>query len=124
MLRRRPPAPKVRRVTLEDRPDTGFAMRMALAKLEDRHELSRRTDVVLQVTAITLAWLVLVALLLGWGMTGPAGGERWLAALITVVLPFVAGVIATRNGLVWLGGLYVALTLVMVLPALGVAGLA
>jgi hypothetical protein len=111
-------------VTLEDQPNTGFAMRMALAKLEDRHTLSRRTDVVLQVTAVTLAWLVLLALLLGWGMTGHAGGERWLAALIAVVLPFVAGVIATRNGLVWLGGLYVALTLVMVLPALGVAGLA
>ena len=111
-------------MTLEEQPDTGFAVRMALAKLEDRREVSHRTDVVLQVTAVTLAWLVLLALLLGWGMTGHAGGERWLAALIAVVLPFVAGVIATRNGLVWLGGLYVALTLVMVLPALGIAGLA
>ena len=111
-------------MTLEEQPDTGFAMRMALAKLEDRREVSRRTDVVLQVTAVTLTWLVLLALLLGWGMTGHAGGERWLAALIAVVLPFVAGVIATRNGYVWLGGAYVALTLAMVLPALGIAGLA
>src|SRR3954467_1671138 len=96
---------------------------MGLAKLEDRREMSRRTDIVLKVTAVTLTWLVLLALLLGWGMTGSAGAERPIAALVAVVLPFVAGVIATKNGYVWLGGAYVGLTLAMVLPALGIAGL-
>jgi uncharacterized ion transporter superfamily protein YfcC len=110
-------------VTLEEQQDTGFEVRMALAKLEDRREMSRRTEVVLQVTAVTLAWMVLLALLLGWGMTGSAGGERQFAALVAVVLPFVAGVIATKNGYVWLGGAYVALTLAMVVPAIGIAGL-
>jgi hypothetical protein len=42
---------------------------------------------------------------------------------VAVVLPFVAAVIATKNGYVWLGGAYVVLTLAMVLPALGIAGL-
>jgi hypothetical protein len=97
--------------------------RVALAKAEDPRETARRTDVVLQVIAVTLGWLVLLALLLGWGMTGTAGGERQVAALVAVVLPFVAGVIATKNGHMWLGGAYVALTLAMVLPALGIAGL-
>jgi hypothetical protein len=103
-------------VTLEER--------VALAKAEDPRETARRTGVVLQVIAVTLGWLVLLALLLGWGMTGTAGGERQFAALVAVVLPFVAGVIATKNGHMWLGGAYVALTLAMVLPALGIAGLA
>jgi hypothetical protein len=105
--------------------ETGLAMRVALAKLEDRREAVRRQEVALRVTAVTLAWLVSMALLLGWGLTagsGP-GGERYLAALIAVVLPFVAAVIATRHRYPWLGGAYVVLTLVMVLPALGMAGL-
>lgn len=102
---------------------SGFAMRVALAKLEDRRDAHRRTDVALKVTLVTLIWLVSLALLLGWGLTGSAGAERQLAALVAVVLPFVAAVIATKNGYVWLGGAYVVLTLAMVLPALGIAGL-
>jgi hypothetical protein len=39
------------------------------------------------------------------------------------VVPFVAAVLATRRGHVWVGGAYVVLTLAMVLPALGIAGL-
>jgi hypothetical protein len=102
---------------------SSFALRVALAKLEDRRDARRRTDVVLKVTLVTLIWLVSLALLLGWGLTGGAGAERQLAALVAVVLPFVAAVIATKNGYVWLGGAYVVLTLAMVLPALGIAGL-
>jgi hypothetical protein len=114
-------------VAVEDQP-SGFAMRVALAKLQDRHEVlregRRRTDVALKVALVTLIWLVSLALLLGWGLTGGPGAERQLAALVAVVLPFVAAVIATRAGYVWLGGAYVVLTLAMVLPALGIAGLA
>jgi hypothetical protein len=109
-------------VTVEEE-QSGFALRVALAKLEDRREGHRRTDVALKVTFVTLLWLVSLALLVGWGLTGSAGGERQFAALVAVVLPFVAAVIATRNGYVWLGGADVTLTLAMVLPALGIAGL-
>jgi hypothetical protein len=101
----------------------GFALRMALAKLEDRRDVKRRTEVALQVVCVTLIWLVSLALLVGWGLTGSPGAERGLAALVAIVLPFVAAVIATRHGYVWLGGAYVVLTLAMVLPALGIAGL-
>jgi hypothetical protein len=110
-------------VAVEDQGAPGFAVRLALAKAEDPREAARRTDVALRVVAVTLAWLVLLALLLGWGLTGRAGAERQVAALVAVVLPFVAAVIATKNGYVWLGGAYVVLTLAMVLPALGIAGL-
>jgi hypothetical protein len=110
-------------VAVEDQGAPGFALRVALAKVRDPQEAARRTDVALRVTAVTLAWLVLLALLLGWGMTGSAGAERQVAALVAVVLPFVAAVIATKNGHVWLGGAYVVLTLAMVLPAIGIAGL-
>jgi hypothetical protein len=109
-------------VTVEEE-QSGFAVRVALAKLEDRREVDRRTDVALKVILVTLIWLVSLALLLGWGLTGGAGAERPFAALVAVVLPFVAAVIATRHGYVWLGGAYVVLTLAMVLPALGIAGL-
>jgi hypothetical protein len=110
-------------VTTVDDQQSGFAMRVALAKLEDRREVARRQEVALRVAAVTLAWLVSMALLLGWGLTGHAGHERDLAALIAVVLPFVAAVISTRHGYMGLGGAYVVLTLAMVLPALGMAGL-
>ena len=111
-------------MTAEERQPSGFALRVALAKLEDRREAHRRTEIALQLAAITLFWLVSLALLIGWGLTGPAGGERFVAALVAVVVPFVAAVIATRHGRVWVGGAYVVLTLAMVLPALGIAGLA
>jgi hypothetical protein len=123
MLRPAASAPRLTTVTAEEQQPSGFALRVALAKLEDRRETARRTDVVLQVVAITLFWLVSLALLIGWGLTGTAGGERDVAALLAVVVPFVAAVIATRHGRVWVGGAYVVLTLAMVLPALGIAGL-
>jgi hypothetical protein len=110
-------------VAVEDQGAPGFAVRLAMAKAEDPREIARRTEVALQVVAVTLAWLVMLALLLGWGLTGRAGAERQVAALVAVVLPFGAAVIATRHGYVWLGGAYVVLTLAMVIPAIGIAGL-
>jgi hypothetical protein len=102
-------------VTLEER--------VALAKIEDPREAARRQEVALRIVAITLFWLVSLALLIGWGLTGRAGGERDVAALLAIVVPFAAAVIATKNGRFWLGGTYVVLTLAMVLPAMGIAGL-
>jgi len=116
LLRATPPAHRVLIVTLEER--------VALAKIEDPREAARRADIALRVVAITLFWLVSLALLIGWGLTGTAGGERDVAALIAIVVPFAAAVIATKHGYVWLGGAYVVLTLAMVLPAMGIAGLA
>jgi hypothetical protein len=107
--------PRLMPVTLEDR--------VALAKIEDPREAARRQEVALRIVAITLFWLVSLALLIGWGLTGRAGGERDVAALLAVVVPFAAAVIATKNGRLWLGGTYVVLTLAMVLPAMGIAGL-
>jgi hypothetical protein len=87
---------------------------------EDRRAAALRTEVALRVALVTLVWLVSVSLLLGWGITGPEKESRAvdLAALLAVVLPFVGAVIATRNGRYFLGGVYVVLTLAMVLPAL------
>ena len=116
LLRAAPPAHRVLIVTLEER--------VALAKIEDPREAARRADIALRVVAITLFWLVSLALLIGWGLTGTAGGERDVAALIAIVVPFAAAVIATKHGYVWLGGAYVVLTLAMVVPAMGIAGLA
>lgn len=111
-------------MTTVDEQQSGLAMRVALSKVEPRRDVARRTEVALRVTAVTLAWLVIMALLLGWSLAtpGPAGGERYLAALVAILLPFVAAVIAVSNTQYRLGGVYVVLTLVMVIPALGMAG--
>ncbi|MEV6630962.1 hypothetical protein AB0M54_09435 [Actinoplanes sp. NPDC051470] len=111
-------------MTTVDEQQSGFALRLAQAKVEPRREVARRTEVVLRVTAVTLAWLVTMALLLGWSLAspGPAGAERYAAALVAILLPFVAAVIAVSNHQGRLGGLYIVLTLVMVFPALGIAG--
>jgi hypothetical protein len=86
----------------------------------DRRAAVLRTEVALKVTFVTLLWLVTVSLLVGWGVTGPERqpGTLFLAALLAVVMPFVGAVIATRHGRFFLGGVYVVLTLAMVLPAL------
>jgi hypothetical protein len=97
--------------------------RLTLARIEDPREAVRRRDVALRIVAITLFWLVSLALLIGWGLTGRAGAERNVAALLAIVVPFAAAVIATKNGRWWLGGTYVVITLAMVLPAMGIAGL-
>jgi hypothetical protein len=86
----------------------------------DRRAAALRAEVVLKVALVTLVWLVSVSLLVGWGVTGPERqpGVLLTAALLAVVLPFVGAVIATRHGQFFLGGVYVVLTLAMVLPAL------
>jgi len=117
--------PKVITVGLADR-RADFEHRVALAKREPERDAARRTQVALWVSAVTLAWLVSVSLLVGWGLTGP-GPQRGttslaLAAVLAVLMPFVAAVIATKNRQFVVGGVYVVLTLAMVLPALGIAG--
>ena len=109
----------------EDR-RTDFELRLALAKQEPKREAVRRTEVALRVALVTLIWLVSVSLLLGWGLTVPEGQSdatsSSMAAVLAVLLPFVAAVIATKNRQFVVGGVYVVLTLAMVLPALGIAG--
>jgi hypothetical protein len=99
---------------------TDVTVRSAREVRQDRRAAALRTEVALKVTLVTLVWLVSVSLLLGWGLTGPEKqpGTVLLAALLAVVLPFVGAVIATRHGRYFLGGVYVVLTLAMVLPAL------
>lgn len=114
---------------------------------DERRDAARRKVVTLHVTLVTLAWLVSVPLLIGWELTGadglaaPAqqtvelsvretlaqpqrGGAGYVvAAVLMVLLPFVAGVIATKGRRFFLGGTYVVLTLAMVLPAISIAGM-
>jgi hypothetical protein len=97
--------------------------RIALAKIEDPRVVARHREVWLRVVAITLFWLVSMSLLIGWGLTGSAGRERDVAALLAICVPFVAAVLATKNGQFRLGGTYTVLTLAMVFPAMGIAGL-
>src|ERR1700753_588247 len=87
-----------------------------------RREDARRTRIGLIVAAITLFWLVVVSLLVGWSYAdeGPNPGTDSLAALLTIVLPFVPVVIATRNRMPVLATCYALVTLVMVFPALGI----
>jgi hypothetical protein len=104
-------------------------VRTAAEIRRDEREAAHRADVALKVAAVTLSWLVSVSLLLGYGLTdrGGAGRTNAAAALVAIVFPFVAAVIATRNRQFVLGGIYVVLTLtvavtvMMVLPALSVA---
>jgi hypothetical protein len=117
------------RFTAPDRPArvrrTDVAVPTAAEERRERREAARRTAVALRVTLVTLVWLVSVSLLVGWGLTGTGrqhgGPSSALAAVLAVLLPFVAAVIATRNRHFVLGGVYVVLTLAMVLPALGIA---
>jgi hypothetical protein len=72
---------------------------------------------------VTLAWLVVVPLLLIYGWTGPerGGGAFSLAAFLTVLGPFIAAVIGTRNQRFGIGGTYIVLTLLMIVPAVLIA---
>jgi hypothetical protein len=89
----------------------------------ERQAAALRSRVALKVAFVTLLWLVSVSMLLGWGLTGPEiqPGTLLAAALLAVLLPFAGAVIATRHGQFFLGGVYVVLTLAMVLPALTMA---
>ncbi|GAB1693383.1 hypothetical protein [Krasilnikovia sp. M28-CT-15] len=116
-------------MTSEARPPlirrTDVTARTAREIRQEQIEAERRTTVWLRVTAVTLAWAVSVSLALGWGFTvapgSPPGRAFTLAAVLVVLLPFVAAVIATRHGRVWLGGAYVVLTLAMLVPAVIIA---
>jgi len=92
---------------------------MAFARQKDPADDVRRTRVTLQVVAVTLSWLVIVPILLVYGLTGqPRDDDVFLfAAFLTVLLPFAGAVVATRNRRFGLGGAYVVLTLLMVIPA-------
>jgi hypothetical protein len=102
----------------------GFAARMAYALERDPAEPARRTTLHLSIVAVTLGWLVVVPLVVGYGLITQGGdGVFTVAALLTVGLPFTAAVIATRAGRFGLGGAYVVLTLLMALPAAGITQL-
>ena len=110
-------------MTSENPPTSGFAARMAFATRKDRADDVRRARVTLQVVAVTLAWLVIVPILLVYGLTGTHRGHDvfTLAALLNLVLPFAGAVIATRNRRFAIGGFYVVLTLLMIVPAVAIA---
>ena len=109
-------------VTTEERPASDFALRMAFALEKDPADDERRTRVTLLIVTVTLAWLVLVPLLVVYGLTGarPGGDVFGVAAGLTVLLPFIAAVIATRARRFPLGGGYIVLTLLMIIPALAI----
>ena len=104
-------------------------VRTAAEIQRDEREAAHRAEVVLKVAAVTLSWLVSVSLLLGYGLTthGGARATNVAAALVAIVCPVVAAVIATRPRPFLLGGgsgvltLVVAVAVMMVLPALSVA---
>jgi hypothetical protein len=113
-------------VTTEEQPaTTGYAARMAFALQKDPAEPARRTHLHLKLTAVTLGWLVTVPILLVYGLTGRNRGDDVfdLAAFATLLGPFVASVIATKNDRYGLGTAYVVLTLLMVLPAAAITRL-
>lgn len=106
-------------MTREDQPHDGFATRMAFALQKDPTEDARRTHLNLKIVAVTLTWLVLVPILLIYGATAHHSGDEAydLAAFATILGPFIAAVIATKNHRPGIGGAYVVLTLLMVIPA-------
>jgi hypothetical protein len=113
-------------VTPEEQPAaTGYAARMAFARQKDPTEPARRTHLHLKLTAVTLGWLVTVPLLLLYGLTGHRRGDDIFdaAAFATLLGPFIAAVISTKNNRFGLGGAYVVLTLLMVLPAVALTRL-
>ena len=112
-------------MTTGDQPAEGFAARMDFALQKDPLEAPRRTHLHLKLIAITLTWLVAVPLLIVYGLTGPGRTDDVLdlAALGTLLGPFAAAVLATKNGRFGLGGGYIVLTLLMVLPAAAISRL-
>ena len=112
-------------MTTEDQPAEGFAARMAFALQKDPLEAPRRTHLHLKLIAITLTWLVGVPLLIVYGVTGPGRTDDVLdlAAVGTLLGPFAAAVLATKNSRFGLGAGYIVLTLLMILPAAAISRL-
>ena len=100
--------------------EDGFAARMAYAMQKDPTEPIRRAQLNLQVTAVTLAWLVVIPILVVYGLTVSAR-VLTLTAVLTLVFPFSAAVLATRVGRFGIAGAYIVVTLLMVVPALAIA---
>ncbi|NMO53207.1 hypothetical protein HH310_18660 [Actinoplanes sp. TBRC 11911] len=96
---------------------------MAFALHKDPADAVRRTRVTLKVVMVTLAWLVIVPLLMIYGWTGETRDDDvfTLAAFLIVLGPFTAAVIATRNQRFGIGATYVVLTLLMIFPAVAIA---
>ncbi|WP_067503936.1 hypothetical protein [Actinoplanes sp. TFC3] len=110
-------------MTLEiEQPVPAVVHRTAAEVRADRIAAERRTQAALHVAVVTLAWLVSVPFLLGWGVLGAQreDGVIMLAALLAVVLPFTAATLATRSGLYFTGGCYVVLTLAMLVASVSV----
>jgi hypothetical protein len=109
-------------VAPEEQRTSNFAMRMAFALEKDPTEGPRRTHVTLKIVLVTLAWLVVVPLMVVFGMTGVHRGDHifTLAALANLVFPFSAAVIATRNKRSGVAGFYIVVTLLMTLPSLAI----
>jgi hypothetical protein len=109
-------------VAPEEQRTSDFAMRMAFALEKDPTEGPRRTHVTLKIVMVTLAWLVVVPLMVVFGFTGKQHGDNifTVAALANLVLPFSAAVIATRNKRSGVAGFYIVLTLLMILPSLAI----
>jgi hypothetical protein len=107
-------------VAPDEQHTSNFAMRMAFALEKDPTEGPRRTHVTLKVVLVTLAWLVVVPLMVVYGLTGQQHGSGifTVAALTNLVLPFSAAVIATRNKRSGVAGFYIVVTLLMILPSL------
>ena len=105
--------------------EPGFAARMAFAREADGAEQAHRTTVRRRVTALTVGWLAIVPVLVGYGVTVPQHDSDAcsVAASLTILLPFTAAVIATHGRRSALGVAYVVLTLLMVLPAAGMTQL-
>jgi hypothetical protein len=114
---------RVEAVTREDQQSDSFAARMAFALRKDPAEDAYRTHLHLKIVAVTLAWLVLVPLLLIYGVTTHHSGDEIfdVAAFATILGPFIAAVMATKNHRTGIGGAYVVLTLLMALPAVAIA---
>ena len=106
----------------EEQRTSDFAMRMAFALEKDPTEGPRRTHVTLKIIMVTLAWLVVVPLMVVFGLTGKEHGDEifTVAGLANLVLPFSAAVIATRNKRSGVAGLYIVLTLLMIVPSLAI----
>lgn len=85
----------------------------------DRRLAAIQKEIKLKVTALTLAWIVSVAMLLGWSLAnkGPNDGSNAAAALLGIVLPFICAVLGTRHRMPAVGGIYVVITLLMTIPA-------
>jgi hypothetical protein len=111
--------------TEEARTAQGFAERMAYARQKDPADLARHVAVKRRVTALTVAWAIIVPILIGYGLTGRRRETEVLsvAALLTALLPFLGAVIATHGRRFGIGAAYVVLTLLMILPAVWVAQL-